>query len=103
VLKPDQLKRTGIQPKGLSAPTALLSLQERANGVYQFTLPERRGAFSQGEFELCKVVSCEGQWSVKWLKTPRYSVDGSQCILAEFTNLSDQKPSALIALVKTRS
>jgi len=78
-------------------------MQETRSGVYQFNLPERRGAYSQGEFELCKEIPCEGQWSIKWLERPSYSADGSQCVLAEFTNLSDEKPSAVIALVNVRN
>jgi hypothetical protein len=103
VLKSDDVKRTGPQPRGLTTSTGLLSLREGANGVYQFTLPERGGASSQGEFDLCKSISCEGQWSIRWLETPWYSMDGSQCILAQFSNLSDSKPSAVIALVKVRN
>ena len=103
VLKREDVKHQGPQPKGLTVSTALLSMQETRSGVYQFNLPERGGASSQGEFELCKEISCEGQWSIKWLKRPSYSADGSQCVLAEFTNLSDEKPSAVIALVSVRN
>jgi hypothetical protein len=103
ILKPDELKSKGSQPLGLTRPTYLFSMREKESGVYEFTLPERSGAFSQGDFELCKETSCEGQYGVKWLKQPAYSADGNQCVLAEFSNLSDAKPSAFIALVRARS
>lgn len=103
VLKREDVKRPGPQPKGLTVSTALLSMQETRSGVYQFTLPERGGASSQGEFDLCKEISCEGQWSITWRKRPSYSADGDQCVLAEFTNLSDEKPSAVIALVRVKN
>ena len=103
VLRPNQLKVTGTRPKGLTAPTELLAFRDKGESLYEFTLPEKGGAFSQGDFDLCKQISCEGQYSLKWLRKPRYSIDGNQCVLAEFANLSDVKPSAFIVLVRARS
>jgi len=57
----------------------------------------------QGDFELCKEISCSGQCSVHWLKKPTYSADGTQRRIGEFSNLEDEKTSAYIALVRVRN
>jgi hypothetical protein len=98
-----EVKLRGNQPKGLTKGMGLLSMRDMGHGVYEFTLPERGGAYSQGDFELCKEVSCSGQYSVDWMKRPIYSADGRQCLLAEFSNLDGEKPSAYIALVRMRN
>jgi len=103
VLRSDQLKAPGLHPLGLTAPAELLAFRDKGEGLYEFTLPEKGGHFSQGDFDLCKQISCEAQYSLKWLRKPRYSIDGNQCVLAEFANLSDLKPSAFIVLVRARS
>jgi hypothetical protein len=97
------VKADGTQPKDLTKSTGLLSMRDAGHDVYEFTLPERGGAYSQGDFELCKEISCSGQYSVHWLKRPIYSADGTQCLLGEFSNLEDEKPSAYIALVRVRN
>jgi len=97
------VKTHGTQPKGLTKSTGLLSMREVGHDMYQFTLPERGGAYSQGDFELCKEISCFGQYSVHWLKRPIYSADGTQCLLGEFSNSEDEKPSAYVALVRVRN
>src|SRR5215472_7812340 len=103
VLPRSDVKLHGTKPKGLTPSTGLLSMRDMGNDVYEFTLPERGGAYSQGNFELCKEISCSGQYSVNWLKRPLYSADGTQCLLGEFTNLEHEKPSAYIALVRVRN
>ena len=103
MLRKDELKPQSINPVGLTKSKWLLSMQDIDDGRYKFTLPELNGGFSQGVFEVCKEVSCEGIYSVKWLKQPLYSSDGTQCILGEFSNLDDVKPSAYITLVRARS
>ena len=94
------VKSDSTQPKGLTKSTGLLSMRDVGHDVYEFTLPERGGAYSQGDFELCKEISCSGQYSVHWLKKPTYSADGTQCLPGEFSNFVDEKPSAYIALVR---
>jgi hypothetical protein len=74
-------------------------MQSSPDGVLKFTLTENRQGTSQGDFELCKQVNCAGQYGVKWLKTPRYAADGSQCVLAEYYRLNEKQPSAYVALV----
>jgi len=103
VLPREEARPRGANPKGLTRRTALLSLREKEDGVYEFTLPESKGAYSQGDFELCKEISCAGQYDIRWLKQPAYSSDGTQCILGEFSNLGDAQPSAYVALVRVRS
>ncbi len=103
VLKKQDVRPPGQPKSGFSVGTGLLALRDTGEDVYEFTLPEHDGAFSQGKFELCKHIECSGQYSLKWLKTPRYSNDGNQCLLAEFGNLGEDAPSAYIALVRTRS
>jgi hypothetical protein len=103
VLKRDEVKPRGASPKGLTNRAGLLSMRETRDGVYEFTLPDRNGAYSQGDFDLCKEVSCSGQYSIAWLKHPVYSADGTQCLLGEFSNLGDEQPSAYIALVRVSS
>jgi hypothetical protein len=99
-LKPSEILPRSHKPKGLSTKTHLLAMQMGdRDGVFKFTLPQHQG-FSQGNFELCKEVSCDGQLSFKWLKTPRCSVDGSQCILIEYYQFGQKRPSAYIALVR---
>jgi hypothetical protein len=100
VLKREELKSRGTRPKGLTIQTGLLSMREKADGVYEFMLPERSGAYSQGDFELCKETHCADQYSLRWLKRPVYSADGTQCLLGELSNLGDERPSAYIALVR---
>ena len=97
------VKAHSTQPEGLTKSTGLLSMRDVGHDVYEFTLPERGGAYSQGDFELCKEISCSGQYSVHWLKRPMYSADGTQCLLGEFSNLEDEKPSAYVALVRVRN
>jgi len=103
ILKPDELKPRGGTPKGLTTRTDLLSLRDLGNDVYEFTLPQRDGAYSQGNFELCKEHSCSGQYEILWLKQPEYSTDGSQCLLGKLSNFEDEHPSAYIALVRVNS
>jgi hypothetical protein len=103
ILKPEQLKKSSTHPKGLTKPSYLFSMREKSSGIYEFTLPELNGAFSQGDFELCKETSCEGQYGIKWLKEPLYSAEGDQCVFGEFSNLSDSTPSAYFVLVRARS
>jgi hypothetical protein len=103
MLRKDDLKPQSINPQGLTKSKWLLSMLDTGAGKYEFTLPELDRAFSQGIFEICKEISCEGIYSVKWFKQPLYSADGTQCILGEFSNLDDVKPSAYIALVRARS
>lgn len=103
VLPRGDVKARGSQPKGLTKSAGLLSMRDVGHDVYEFTLPERGGAYSQGDFELCKETPCSGQYSVHWLKRPTYSTDGTQCLLGEFSNLEDEKPSAYIALVRVRN
>jgi hypothetical protein len=103
VLPRGDVKTHGTQAKGLTKRTGLLSMRDVGHDVYEFTLPERGGAYSQGNFELCKETSCSGQYSVHWLKRPTYSADGTQCLLAEFSNLEEKKPLAYIALVRVRN
>lgn len=100
VLPRDQVKVSGAEPKGLTKLNGLLSLRDMGHDVYEFTLPERNGAYSQGEFELCREISCSGQYSIHWLKRPIYSADGTQCLLGKFSNLGDAEPTAYIALVR---
>jgi hypothetical protein len=78
-------------------------MRDKGGNVYEFTLPEKSGAFSQGDFDLCKKTTCAGQNSVKWLKHPVYAADGTQCLLAEFLNLDDEDGPGYIALVVARS
>lgn len=103
VLKKQDVRPPGQPKTGFTVGTGLLALRDIGEGVYEFTLPEHDGAFSQGKFEMCKHIECAGQYSLKWLKTPRYSDDGDQCLLAEFENLGEDATSAYIALVRTRS
>jgi len=103
VLPRGEVKPHSTKSKGLTTGTGLLSMRDTGNDRYEFTLPERGGAYSQGNFELCKEISCSGQYSVNWLKRPLYSADGTQCLLAEFSNSEDEKPSAYIALVRVRN
>jgi hypothetical protein len=103
VLPRGDVKAHSAQPKGLTKSTGLLSMRDVGHDVYEFTLPERGGAYSQGDFELCKETSCSGQYSVHWLKRPTYSADGTQCLLGEFSNLEDEKPSAYVALIRVRN
>jgi hypothetical protein len=103
MLRKDDLKPQVIKPRGLTESKWLLSMQDTGGDKYEFTLPELGGSFSQGVFDICKEVSCAGQYSIRWLKEPSYSADGTQCILGEFSNLGDLKPSAYIALVRARS
>jgi hypothetical protein len=103
VLPRGEVKPRSTKSEGLTTGTGLLSMRDTGNDVYEFTLPERGGAYSQGNFELCKEISCSGQYSVHWLKRPSYSADGTQCLLGEFSNLEDEKPSAYIALVRVRN
>jgi len=100
-LKREEAKPRGANPIGLTKRTGLLSMREKGDGVYEFTLPERDGAYSQGDFDLCKQLSCSEQYSVKWFKYPIYSSDGTQCLLGEFSNIGDEHPTAYIALVRT--
>jgi hypothetical protein len=56
VLKKQDIRPLG-QPKGsFAAGTGLLAFRDIGEGVYEFTLPEHGGAFSQGKFELCKHI-----------------------------------------------
>ena len=103
MLPREQAKVRGKQPKGLTNITGLLSMRDTGHDVYEFTLPERGGAYSQGDFEFCKEVSCSGQYSIRWLKQPVYSADGMQCLLGEFSNIDDEKPSAYVALIRVRN
>jgi hypothetical protein len=103
VVNKKDVRAVGQPKNGLWAGIGLLALRDIGNDVYEFTLPEHSGAFSQGKFELCKQVECAGQYSLKWLKSPRYSLDGTQCLLAEFEKLGEDSPSAYIALHRTRS
>src|ERR1700680_1012714 len=80
VVKRQELKPPGSQPKGLTLSTSLLAMRDKGNDVFEFTLPETGGAYSQGEFELCKEVNCAAQYSLRWLKHPIYSADGTQCV-----------------------
>ena len=90
----------GTKPKGLTPSMGLLSMRDVGNDVYEFTTPERRGAYSQGNFEVCKEISCSGQYSIHWLKRPSYSGDGTQCLLGEFSNMEGRKT---IGLYRPRS
>jgi hypothetical protein len=103
MLPRSEVKVHGTKPKGLTPSMGLLSMRDVGNDVYEFTLPERGGAYSQGNFEVCKEISCSGQYCIHWLKRPLYSGDGTQCLLGEFSNLEDEKPSAYIALVRVRN
>jgi hypothetical protein len=103
VLNSTLVKPQGTNPQGLTTATWLLSMRDKGHDVYEFTLPERNGAFSQGDFELCKEVACAGQYSLKWLKQPLYSADGTQCLLAEFSNLGDEGSTAYIALIRVHN
>jgi hypothetical protein len=103
MLPRDEAKPRGAHPKGLTEITGLLSMRDTGHDVYEFTLPERGGAYSQGDFELCKEISCSGQYSIHWLKRPVYSADGTQCLLGEFSNLGDETPSAYLALIRVRN
>ena len=103
VLKKQDVRPPGQPKSGFTVGTGLLAFRDTGEDVYEFTLPEHDGAFTQGKFDLCKHTDCAGQYSLKWLKTPRYSNDGDQCLLAEFENLGEDAPSAYIALVRTRS
>ena len=103
VLKQSEVKPLGKPDRPGSPGLGLIALRDIGNDVYEFTLPERGGAFSQGKFELCKEIECAGQYSTRWLKLPKYSFDGTQCLLAEFENLGEDGPSAYIALVRVRS
>jgi hypothetical protein len=103
VVKHTQVRPQGRNPTALTTRTGLFSMRDKGGDVYEFTLPERSGAFSQGDFNLCKETTCGGQYSVKWLKHPVYSADGTQCLLAQFSNLNDQDGSSYIALVVARS
>jgi hypothetical protein len=103
VLKRDQVKPKGTNPATLTERTGLLSLREKGNDSYEFTLPEKNGAYSQGDFDLCRETACAGQYSLKWLKHPVYSIDGTQCLLAEFSNLGDEEVTGYLALVVARS
>ena len=103
ILPRKEAKARGMHPKGLTEITGLLSMRDIGHDVYEFTLPERGRAYSQGDFELCKETSCSGQYSVHWLKRPVYSADGTQCLLGEFSNMGEEKPSAYIALIRVRN
>lgn len=103
ILPRNEVKVHGAKPKGLTPSLGLLSMRDLGNHVYEFTLPERGGAYSQGNFEMCEEISCSGQYSIRWLKRPLYSADGTQCLLGELSNLEDETPSAYIALVRIRN
>lgn len=103
VLKHTEVKPRGLNPVALTVRTGLFSMRDKGHDVYEFTLPEKSGAFSQGDFDLCEETSCAGQYSLKWLKHPAYSSDGTQCLLAEFSNLDDHDGMKYIALVIARS
>lgn len=100
VLKPAQLRPQSAAPRGLTTATFLFAMREDEGGAYEFTLPESNGGFSQGKFELCKQVDCSGAYAVNWLKQPRYSEDGSQCVVAEYYFFDEKQPSAYVVLVK---
>ena len=103
MLPRDESKPRGTHPKGLTEITGLLSMRDTGHDVYEFTLPERGGAYSQGDFKLCEEVNCSGQYSIRWLKRPVYSTDGTQCLLGEFSNSDDEKPTAYVALIRVRN
>lgn len=103
VLKPDAVKLTGKRPTGLSQSTKLLALRDVGSDQLEFTLPDAHGS-SKGQLNLCNEgVTCEGQYSISWRKLPTYSADGEQCVVAEITNQTDQRPSLFLALVRARS
>jgi hypothetical protein len=103
MLRKTQLLPSGPKPLGLTKYTGLLSFRDVGDRVYEFTLPERQGRYSQGKFDICKGIECGGQTSIHWLKQPRYSANGSQCVLAEFTSDIGDKPDAYLTLVSTKS
>src|ERR1700761_2099520 len=63
VLRHDQVKAKSSNPRALTDRTGLLSLRDKGDSIYEFTLPEKSGAFSQGDLDLCKETSCAGQYS----------------------------------------
>ena len=103
VLKSSAVKPTGKRPTGLSRTPKLLAFRDVGSDQIEFTLPDARGS-SKGQLNLCEEgVSCKGQYSISWKRTPAYSADGEQCVVAEITNEMDQQPSLFLALVRARS
>ena len=103
LLKSTDVKPAAKRPSGLSRYTKLLALRELPSDEIEFTLPDARGS-SKGQLNLCEEgVSCKGQYSISWKKSPTYSADGEQCLIAEITNEADQRPSLFLALTRARS
>jgi hypothetical protein len=82
LLKSASVKPAAERSSGLSRNTKLLALRELPSDEIEFTVPDARGS-SKGQLNLCEEgVSCKGQYSICWKKSPTYSADGEQCIIA---------------------
>jgi hypothetical protein len=104
ILPHKDLRPAGTNPPNLTKYTGLLSMRRTGGDKYEFTLPDRGGSYSQGDFDVCKETACDGQYSIKWLKQPTYSADGTQCVLGEFSNeFADQAAPSFIVLVRVRN
>jgi hypothetical protein len=99
VLKSKEVKTYKTRSVGLTTKVGLLAFREtEKEGAYQFTLPEANGGFSQGKLDICKEIECGGQHEIEWFKAPRYSADGTQCLLAKISVLESGE-IAYLALV----
>jgi hypothetical protein len=99
VLKPKEVKISNTRSVGLTTTLGLFAFREtEKESVYQYTLPEAKGVFSQGKLDICKEIECGGQHDIEWFKTPRYSADGTQCLLAKIS-VFESGEIAYLALV----
>ncbi len=86
----DKVKPEGDPGSSLTRRGYLLALRESedsgSNNTYRFTLPQQALSYSSGVIDLCKDLDC-GATEISFFPHPRYSKDGSQCLLAKLKTL----------------
>ena len=91
MIRPEQLRPQGDPGSSLSRDGYLFALREAGgegnSNLYRFTLPQQGNSYSSGDIDLCKDLDC-GANEISFFSHPRYSKDGSQCILAKLKTLS---------------
>lgn len=88
-----EVKPPGEPGSSLSRQGYLLALRDlgRSSGGTKvaFTLPQEGTSYSSGEFDLAGDLKSSGQVNIEYFPRPRYSRDGSQCLIGKVTSAED--------------
>ena len=94
MIEPVDILPTGKPIKNLTRAAYRLSLRPEpapdGNPKYRYTLPQRGSRHITGHIDLCADLICEGDKQIEFFPKPRYSQDGTQCLLGRITTLADR-------------